>query len=66
MFHTRYVPLVEKEKPTHEYLDLRKGTETVTKITNMFTEKARLCPELVASEKDLMTQYLSVIKTEIW
>lgn len=40
MFHSRYVSLVEMEKLAQEYLELRQETETMTEITNMFTERA--------------------------
>lgn len=50
MFHSRYVPLVGRERLAQEYLDLRQGSETVTEITKMFTERAIFCPEFPASE----------------
>ena len=51
MFYSRYVPLVECERLAYGYLDLRQGTETVTKITEMFTERAIFCHEFVTSEQ---------------
>lgn len=39
MFRSRYVPLVEQERLIQEYLDMRQGTELVTKITKMFKER---------------------------
>ena len=59
MFHSRYVPLVERERLAQEYLDLRQGTESVMEITKMFMERAIFCPEFSASEQAHMTQYLS-------
>ena len=46
-----YVPLVERERLDQEYLDLRQGTEMVTKITKMFTERDLFCLEFVVSVK---------------
>ena len=51
MFRSRYVHLVERERLTQEYLDLRQGTESVTEITKMFTERAMVCPMFSASEQ---------------
>ena len=65
MFRTRYDQLGERERLVQEYLDLRQGTESVTEITKMFTEKALFCPKFVASEQAQMTQYLSMIKRDI-
>ena len=65
MFCSCYVPLVEREKLAQEYLDLREGSETVTKITKMFTKSVMFYPEFVASEQAQMTRYLSMLKMEI-
>ena len=65
MFCSRYVPLVERERLAQVYLDLRQGSETVTEITKMFTERAMFCPEFGASEQARMTHYLSMLKTQI-
>ena len=46
----RYVTLVERERLAQEYLDLRQGTETVSEITKMFTERAIFCLEFAASK----------------
>ena len=43
---------------------MRQGTESVTEITHMFTEREMFCPEF-SSEQSQMTFYLSMIKTDI-
>lgn len=50
MLHDEYVPLVEKERLSLEYLSLKQKTETVTMITRMFHERALFCPEYASSE----------------
>ena len=65
MFRMRYVPLVEKGRLAQEYLDLRKGSESVTEITKMFTKRDLFCPEFAASEQAQMTWYLRMLKTNI-
>ena len=37
MFRTEYVPLVDMERSTQEYLSLKQAIDSVTKITKMFT-----------------------------
>ena len=56
MFDTRYVPLVKRERLAHEYLDIRHGTNSVTKNTNMFTKRSLFFPEFAASKQAQMTQ----------
>ena len=65
MFHTRYVPLVERKRLAREYLDLRQTTETVTEITKMFTERDLFYPKFTALEQAQITQYLNMLKTNI-
>ena len=57
--------LVEHERLSQEFLDLRQGTESETKITKMFTERAMFCLEFAASKQAQMTRYLSMLKTDI-
>ena len=64
MFHTRYVSRVERERLAYEFLGPRQGTESVTEITKMFTERAMFCPNF-ASKQDQMTRYLSMLYTDI-
>ena len=49
-----------------EYLLLRHTTESVTKITKKFIEKALFCPEYASFEQVQMSQYLSMLKTETY
>ena len=65
MFRLRYVPLVEWERLTPKFLDLRHGSESVTEIINMLTERAMFCPEFAASEQAQMARYLGMLKLDI-
>ena len=65
MFRSRYVPLVERERLSNKYLDLRQGTESVMKITQMFTKRNMFFPEFSASDQAQMTRCLSIRKTDI-
>ena len=51
MFRSRYVPLVDHARLAGEYMDLTQGTESVTEITRMITERAMFCLEFAASEQ---------------
>ncbi|XP_023750831.1 uncharacterized protein LOC111899182 [Lactuca sativa] len=64
MFRTCYIPRLERERLAQEFLDLRQGSETVTKITRMFTERAMFFPEFT-SDQNQMTRYSSMLKTDI-
>ena len=50
MFRIRYVLLLERERLSEEYLDLRKMKELVIEITNMFTKRDIFCLEYAAME----------------
>ena len=56
--------MVERERLTQEFLDLRQDGEIVVEITRMFTERAMFCPKF-ASDQDHMTRYLSMLRTDI-
>ena len=64
IFCTRYVLRVERERLAQEFLNLRQDSESMTKITRMFTEKAMFCPEF-ALEQAQITRYMSMLKTDI-
>ena len=64
MFCTRYVPRVERERLSQEFLKLEQDSDSVTEITKMFTERAMFCPEF-ASEQVRMSRYLSMLKRDI-
>lgn len=65
MFHTRYVPLVERKRVALEYLDLRQRTKSVAKITKKFTKRDLFFRNFAASKKSHMTQYFSMLRTDI-
>ena len=64
IFRTLYIPQVEQELLSQEFLSLRQDGESVSEITYMFTERAMLCPKF-AYEKAQMTRYLSILKMDI-
>ncbi|XP_023760538.1 uncharacterized protein LOC111908976 [Lactuca sativa] len=65
MLCMKYLPLVERERLTKEYLDMRQSTEMVTKITKIFIARTLFCPEFSASKQDQMIRYFSILKTDI-
>ncbi|KAJ9538000.1 hypothetical protein OSB04_030733 [Centaurea solstitialis] len=60
-----YVPQVEVERLTGEFLAMKQTTETVNEITDLFLERSLFCPEYVASERMKMYRYTEVLKPEI-
>ena len=50
MFYARYIPWAEREWLSHEFFDLRYGTETVTEITHMFTKRMMFCAEFASEQ----------------
>ena len=50
MFCAKYVPILERERLVHEYLLLKQTTESVTKITKIFTQRGLFFPEYVVSK----------------
>ena len=50
MFRTCYILQVERERLSHELVDLRRGTETVTEITRMFTEREMFFLEFASEQ----------------
>lgn len=65
MFQAKYVPLMEQERLTYEYLLLELMAELVTKVTKMFIERGIFSPKYAASEQVQMSQCLSMLKKEI-
>ncbi|KAJ9560611.1 hypothetical protein OSB04_005771 [Centaurea solstitialis] len=51
LFKEQYVPQVEVERLTGEFLAMKQTTETMNKITNLFLERSLFCPDYVASER---------------
>ncbi|KAJ9565502.1 hypothetical protein OSB04_001468 [Centaurea solstitialis] len=64
-FKEQYVPQVEVERLTGEFLAMKQTTETVNEITDLFLEHSLFCPEYVASERMKMSRYVEVLKPEI-
>ncbi|KAJ9535388.1 hypothetical protein OSB04_un001497 [Centaurea solstitialis] len=65
LFKEQYVPQVEVERLTGEFLAMKQTTETVNEITDLFLERSLFCPEYVASERMKMSRYVEVLKPEI-
>ena len=53
MFSTRYVPRDERERFSREFLELKQDSESVTKITRMFIERAMFCPEFASEQAQM-------------
>ena len=64
-FRQQYVPRVEVERITREFLALEQRDESVTEITIKFREMALFCPEYTATEEMKMTRYLSMLRDDI-
>ncbi|KAJ9553882.1 LOW QUALITY PROTEIN: hypothetical protein OSB04_017927 [Centaurea solstitialis] len=65
LFKEQYVPQVEVERLTGEFLAMKQTIETVNEITDLFLERSLFCPEYVASERMKMSRYVEVLKPEI-
>ncbi|KAJ9556581.1 hypothetical protein OSB04_011195 [Centaurea solstitialis] len=65
LFNEQYVPQVEVERLTGEFLNMKQTTETVNEITDLFLERSLFCPEYVASEQMNMSRYVEVLRPEI-
>ncbi|KAJ9537988.1 hypothetical protein OSB04_030721 [Centaurea solstitialis] len=50
-FKEQYVPQVEVERLTGEFLAMKQTTETVNEITDLFLERSLFCPDYVSSER---------------
>lgn len=65
LFREQYVPQIEVERLTGEFLSLVQTTESVNEITDKFLERSLFCPEYVANERMKMYRYAEVLKPEI-
>jgi hypothetical protein len=65
LFREQYVPQIEVERITGEFLNLVQTTESVNEITDKFLEKSLFCPEYVANEKMKMYRYMNVLRADI-
>ena len=52
LFREQYIPQIEVERLTSEFLSLVQTTELVNEITDKFLERSLFCPEYIANEKD--------------
>ncbi|KAJ9558259.1 LOW QUALITY PROTEIN: hypothetical protein OSB04_012873 [Centaurea solstitialis] len=65
MFRAEFIPQIEVERLTTEFLEMEQTTESVTEITNKFLERALFCHEYVANERMKMYRYRSILKSDI-
>ncbi|KAJ9561564.1 hypothetical protein OSB04_006724 [Centaurea solstitialis] len=65
MFRAEFVPQIEVERPTTEFLEMEQTTESVTEITNKFLERALLCREYVQNERMKMYRYRNILRSDI-
>lgn len=50
MFRARYIPQIERERLAQEFLEMRRGGETMTEITRMFVEREMFFPEFASEQ----------------
>ncbi|KAJ9550422.1 hypothetical protein OSB04_014467 [Centaurea solstitialis] len=65
LFKEQYVPQVEVERLTGEFLSMERTTESVNEITDKFLEKSLFCRDYVANEPMKMYRYAQILKPEI-
>ena len=65
LFREQFMPQIEVERLTSEFLSLVQTTESVYEITDKFLERSLFCPEYIASERMKMYRYAEVLKPEI-
>lgn len=64
-FRAQFVPPVEMEKMTKEFLELTQTNETVQEINTKFMEMSLFCPQYAATEEMKIFRYKDVLRTEI-
>ena len=64
-FRARFVPQVEVDRITREFLALEQRTETVTEITKRFMEMVQFVPQYAASESLKKNRYHDMLRTDI-
>ncbi|XP_024965965.1 uncharacterized protein LOC112506177 [Cynara cardunculus var. scolymus] len=64
-FSKQFVPQIEVEQVTKEFLDMKQTTESVNEITDKFMEKALFCPQYIADETMKLFRYTEMLKPEI-
>ncbi|KAI3518313.1 hypothetical protein L1887_06895 [Cichorium endivia] len=65
IFKEQFMPMIEVERVTKEFLCLEQTTETVNELTAKFMEKSVFCPEYVATERMKIFRFSNMLKTEI-
>ncbi|KAI3522357.1 hypothetical protein L1887_00076 [Cichorium endivia] len=65
IFKEQFMPMIEVERVTKEFLCLEQTTETVNELTAKFMEKSVFCLEYVATERMKMFRFSNMLKTEI-
>ncbi|KAJ9546254.1 hypothetical protein OSB04_025961 [Centaurea solstitialis] len=65
MFRAEFVPQIEVERLTTEFLEMEQTTESVTEITNKFLERALFCREFVQNERMKMYRYRNILRSDI-
>ncbi|KAJ9541670.1 hypothetical protein OSB04_028176 [Centaurea solstitialis] len=65
MFRAEFVPQIEVERLTTEFLEMEQTTESVTEITNKFLERALFCREYVQNERMKMYRYRNILRSDI-
>jgi len=64
-FRARFVPQVEVDRITREFLALEQRTESVTEITKRFMEMVQFVPQYAASESLKKNRYHDMLHTDI-
>lgn len=64
-FRSQYVPSMEVDRISREFLNLEQMTEAVIEMTRKFTEMALFCPQYVGNEEMKITRYTDMLRTEI-
>ncbi|KAJ9538901.1 hypothetical protein OSB04_031634 [Centaurea solstitialis] len=65
LFKEQYVSLVEIERLTGEFLQMKQTTESVNEITDMFLERSVFCQDYVKNERMKKYRYLEILNPEI-
>ncbi|KAJ9539497.1 hypothetical protein OSB04_032230 [Centaurea solstitialis] len=65
MFRAEFVPQIEVERLTTEFLEMEQTTESVTEITNKFLKRALFCREYVQNERMKMYRYRNILRSDI-
>jgi len=64
-FRAQFVPKVEVDRITREFLALEQRTETMMEITKKFMEMVQFVPQYAASESLKKNRYHDMLRTNI-